>query len=77
MKDDVTPIAKQRLTRAEASAYLREAGFPISDSTMDKWCSPARGEGPPACAFWGKRPLYSPEQLLAWAEARLRRPQAA
>jgi hypothetical protein len=74
---------KPRLTRAEAVIFLRNNGYPLSKSYLDKRCAPGWGEGPPACAFWGRRPLYSPEQLLAWAEAKLRvvpddvNPQAA
>jgi hypothetical protein len=62
----------KRLTRGQAAAYLREHGIPIGDSTLDKLCMRAVNQGPPVAAWWGRRPLYDPDQVLAWAEARLR-----
>ena len=35
------------MTRSLLGEFLREFGYPIGDSTLDKLCSPARGEGPP------------------------------
>jgi hypothetical protein len=66
--------AKPRLlTRQQLAVFLREEkGFPIGKSTLNKLCSPAINQGPRACAMWGRRPLYDPEEGIAWAEARLR-----
>jgi hypothetical protein len=60
------------MTRKETAAYLRQRGFPIGDSTLDKLCMPSSAQGPPIAAWWGRRPLYDPTDALAWAEARMR-----
>jgi hypothetical protein len=60
------------LTRSQLGEFLRERGFPIGESTLDKLCSPARGEGPPVAKWWGSRPLYTESGGLAWAMARAR-----
>jgi hypothetical protein len=65
---------KPRLTRKKLGAFLREHGYPISDSVLNKLSAPSVGEGPPIDSWWGKRPLYDPDRGLAWAESRLRRP---
>jgi hypothetical protein len=65
---------KLRMTRSQLCEHLRAHGYPIGDSTMDKLCAPAVNTGPPIDAMWGKRPLYDPDQGLAWAEARTRAP---
>lgn len=62
------------MTRSQLGEFLRERGFPIGDSTLDKLCSPARGEGPPIAKMWGKRPLYNPSIGLEWAQSRMRDP---
>ena len=67
---------KPLLTRSELGAFLRASGYPIGESTLHKLCMPSRGEGPPVAKLWGKRPLYKPEDALAWAEARARVPEA-
>jgi hypothetical protein len=67
--------AKKRLTRKQLTAYLRECGVPIGDSTLDKLCMPAVNKGPPVAVWWGRRPLYDPADALVWAEARMRRDQ--
>jgi hypothetical protein len=66
----------RRLTRSQAATYLREHGIPIGDSTLEKLCMRAVNQGPPVAAWWGRRPLYDPDQVLAWAEARLRPAEA-
>jgi hypothetical protein len=63
---------KSLLTRKQLAEHLRGCGFPIGNSALVKICSPAIGQGPPVAAYWGKRPLYDPDQGVAWAEARLR-----
>jgi hypothetical protein len=61
-----------RLTRDQLLVFLHDNGVPIGRSTLVKLCSPCIGGGPPVVAWWGRRPLYDPEQALAWAEARMR-----
>jgi len=71
--------SKPRMTRKELAEFLREHGYPIGNSTLVKLCCPAVGQGPPVAAWWGNRPLYNPDDGIAWAEARLRQvdPEAA
>jgi hypothetical protein len=64
------------LTRSQLGEFLRERGYPIGESTLDKLCSPARGEGPPIAKWWGKRPLYTESGGLAWAQSRARDAQS-
>ena len=64
------------MTRSQLGEFLRERGYPIGDSTLDKLCAPARGEGPPIAKMWGKRPLYTERDGLAWAQSRTRDPHA-
>jgi hypothetical protein len=63
---------KQRYTRTELVAQLRERGYPITKSKMDKMCAPSAKQGPPVDSWWGPRPLYDLDQGIAWAEALLR-----
>ena len=64
--------AARHLTRKQTVEYLRDLGFPVTMHAMNKYCAPARNEGPPPVAFWGRLPLYEPESAVKWAEARLR-----
>jgi hypothetical protein len=59
-------------TRDQLGAYLREVGYPISDSQLDKLCMPSCGEGPPVSCWLGRRPLYSFEEGLRWIQSRTR-----
>jgi hypothetical protein len=68
---------KPRLTRKQLSEFLRAQGYPISKSVLDKLCMPSLNQGPPAAAWWGTRPLYDPDQAIAWAEQRLRPARAS
>jgi hypothetical protein len=63
---------KRRLTRKELGAALRERGYPISDSKLNKMCAPAQNLGPPVDGWWGRRPLYDLDPGVAWAEALIR-----
>lgn len=60
------------LTRREASQYLTDNGYPFATSTLAKLFS--LGGGPPARHF-GRKPLYAPPDLLAWAEGRTSAPR--
>jgi hypothetical protein len=66
-----SPSNRPRLTRRQLAARLRELGYPIGDSTLDKLCMPSIGGGPPVCGYWGKRPLYEEGSSVAWAESKL------
>jgi hypothetical protein len=61
-----------RLTRRQLVDYLRGHGIPVTMHAMNKYCAPARNEGPPVVAYWGRLPLYNPDQALEWAEKRLK-----
>jgi hypothetical protein len=52
--------------------FLTDNGFPLSTSTVSKYCSPAIDIGPPVEAYWGRLPAFSPSHALAWARARLK-----
>jgi hypothetical protein len=57
--------------------FLTDNGFPLSTSTVSKYCSPAIDTGPPVQAYWGRLPAFSPSRALAWARARLKSVSAA
>jgi hypothetical protein len=60
------------LTRRQAAEFIRdELGRPMSFSTASKLA--AQGEFAEPALWWGRRPLYSRENLRAWADARSRR----
>jgi hypothetical protein len=76
LPNNVVPIKTKSpealLTRQEATEYIdRDLGRPIKFSTMQKLC--ALREGPPVREYWGRRPLYSREDLKAWVEARAKK----
>jgi hypothetical protein len=55
------------LNRQEASAFLGERGYRVAVASLNKWAS--TGGGPKFRKF-GRRPLYAPADLIAWAQAR-------
>ena len=59
------------VNRREAAAYLGEHGFEVSPRTLEKLA--CVGGGPKFRSF-GRKPLYSPADLIAWAEARCSEP---
>ncbi|MGO8915858.1 MAG: DNA-binding protein [Stellaceae bacterium] len=61
-------ITKRLLTRKEASAHLKERGTPAAVATLNKLACVGGG---PAFQLFGRRPLYDPDDLDAWADARL------
>jgi hypothetical protein len=61
------------VTRDELVKYLNDAGFPLTRGTMSQLCAPSRSEGPAPEGYWGRRPVYSLKNGLAWAQQRLRR----
>jgi hypothetical protein len=69
-----TTISEERLIhRGEISQLLKTTlGVELGRSTIAKLFSPAVGQGcKPAC-YWGRRPLYRVDDVLAWAKSRLR-----
>lgn len=57
-----------QLQRRDAAEFLRTRGFPVSARTLEKLA--CAGGGPPM-KKWGRRVLYEPAALLAWANSRL------
>jgi hypothetical protein len=49
-----------------------ELGIVLGKSTVAKLFSPAVGQGCEPAAFWNRRPLYRPADVIAWAKSRLR-----
>lgn len=60
------------LTRRDAADFLTVNGYPFAASTLAKLFS--LGGGPPARHF-GRKPLYAPADLIAWAEGRTSAPR--
>ncbi|EAQ96400.1 helix-turn-helix domain-containing protein [Congregibacter litoralis] len=58
---------KQYLTRAEAADYLTDCGYPTGKGTLQKIASTGGG---PRYRIFGSRALYTPDDLLRWAEDR-------
>jgi hypothetical protein len=55
------------------SPLLQEKlGIRLGRSTIAKLFSPAIGQGCAPAAYWNKRPLYRPSDIITWAKARLR-----
>jgi hypothetical protein len=61
-----------RIRRKDVPSYLMERhGIPIAVATLSKLASVGGG---PVMQYAGRVPLYRPEDLDAWATARLSRP---
>ena len=65
-------MEKRYLTREEAAAYLSERGLLLSKNTLQKFATIGGG---PEYAIFGNRALYTPDNLIAWVEARLTAPR--
>jgi hypothetical protein len=59
-----------KLTREQLRVKLNELGYPLTQSYFNKLCLPSVNAGPPVSKWWGKRPLYTLDDGIAWAEAR-------
>jgi hypothetical protein len=59
----------KKLRRRGASAFLKDNGYPVAESTLAKYAT--IGGGPPFESF-GRIPLYDPDELLSWARSRCR-----
>jgi hypothetical protein len=63
--------SSEYLTRRQSADYIRDVlGRPMSFSTASKLA--ALGEFASPALWRGRRPLYTPDGLRAWAEARSR-----
>lgn len=64
-------MSQRYLRRAEAAQHLREQGLPCSEKTLAKYA--VIGGGPIYSKF-GRYPVYTAEDLDAWARARIGKP---
>jgi hypothetical protein len=64
--------AGRLMTRRQLAEFLSENGFPISLSTLNKYCMPSGGGGPEPEGGWGKSHLYNADKGLRWARSRFR-----
>jgi hypothetical protein len=60
------------LLRPESADFLTEHGFPTTKNTLQKYATTGGG---PVYRIFGNRALYTPDDLLAWAEAKLSAPR--
>jgi hypothetical protein len=63
----ITSNDERLLNRQEAAAFLCERGYRVAVASLNKWASIGGG---PRFRKFGRRPLYAPSDLIAWAEAR-------
>ncbi len=59
---------KLYLTRQESASYLSARGLLVTKNTLQKFATVGGG---PEYSIFGNRALYTPQNLDAWAEARL------
>lgn len=62
------------LTRPEAAEHLTARGFPITKGTLQKFATVGGG---PVYYRFGNKALYLPDDLDAWAEAKLSAPRCS
>jgi hypothetical protein len=67
-----TAALDRLLPRRDAAQFLTEHGYKTAPSTLAKLA--CLGGGPPFRSF-GRRPLYHPADLAAWAQARCTGPR--
>lgn len=69
---EVIPVdLDARLSRKDTAKALTAKGFQITEATLATMAT--RGGGP-AYRLFGRRPLYTWRDALAWAEGRLSKP---
>jgi hypothetical protein len=57
------------LTRKQAADFLtEELGLPVTHKTLTKWASVGGG---PDYQIFGKYAVYTPDNLITWATAKL------
>jgi hypothetical protein len=59
---------KRFLTRKQSAEFLTEQGLTVTNTTLQKLASVGGG---PEYRIFGNRAVYAPDELLAWAEAKL------
>lgn len=64
-------ISERRLTRSQAADFLAARGYTVAIATLSKYA--VVGGGPRYSKF-GRKPLYTPADLLAWINERTTRP---
>jgi hypothetical protein len=69
---DVPTLPTGLLDRRQAAGFLTERGYKTAVATLAKLA--CLGGGPVFRSF-GRKPLYSAPELLAWAEARTTGPR--
>lgn len=53
-------------------AFLAErTGLRLCKATLHKICSPGVATGPKPAAYWGRRPVFRPTDVLEWAQTKL------
>ena len=60
------------MLRPEAAKFLTDRGFPTAKNTLQKYATTGGG---PVYRIYGNRALYTPEDLLDWADAKLSAPR--
>ena len=60
---------RKYLTRRQGVEFLRDHGYPLSLSHLNKLAH--LRQGPPVAGKWGRYDLHDPTALLEWAEARV------
>lgn len=66
--------ARKYLTRPEAAEYLRELGYPTTKGFLQKLACTGGG---PMYRLYGNKALYTPDDLIDWAESRISAPQVS
>jgi hypothetical protein len=61
-------VTKDFLTRKQSADFLTERGLPVTSNTLQKLATVGGG---PEYSIFGNRAVYKPDDLLAWAEAKL------
>ena len=73
-KDDREAVTARRWhDRKAAQALFRSLGYPVTARQLEKLAH--SGNGPRFVRF-GRRALYDPAELIAWAESRISAPRA-
>ena len=60
------------ILRPEAAEFLTERGFPTTKNTLQKYATTGGG---PIYRIFGNRALYTPGDLIGWAESKLSAPR--
>ncbi len=63
----MTPDNDRNLTRREAAEFLTAHGYRVAPTTLAKYATVGGG---PVYQCFGRKPLYKPADLLAWASSR-------